>query len=61
MFIAIAIVCFVNQECQFINDHRLTNLEECRQRNQIVSAYLEQEPRVASYRVGCIPIPGEQT
>ena len=57
MYIAIAFVCLVNSECDFVVSRHVESLTECELRNVRAHEYLEAAAEVKAYKTTCVLVP----
>lgn len=57
MYIAIAFVCLVTSECDFVVSRHVESLTECELRNVRAHEYLEAAVEVKAYKTTCVLVP----
>ena len=57
MYIAVAFVCLVTGECDFLVSQRAETLAQCEMRNASAHDNFDAIPEVQAYRTICIRVP----
>ena len=57
MYIAIAFVCLVTSECDFVVSRHAVSLTECELQNARAHDYFEAAEEVSAYRTTCVLVP----
>jgi hypothetical protein len=57
MYIAIAFVCLVTSECDFVVSRHAVSLTQCELQNARAHDYFEAAKEVSAYRTTCILMP----
>lgn len=60
MYIAVAFVCLVTGECDFIMGTQAESLTQCEMRNARAHEVFDSIEEIQAYRTICVPIPSEQ-
>jgi hypothetical protein len=60
MYIAVAFVCLVTGECDFIINNKVESLTQCELRNARAHEAFDAIKEISAYRTTCVPIPDDQ-
>lgn len=60
MYIAVAFVCLVTGECDFIMGTKAESLTQCEMRNARAHDMFDAIEEIQAYKTVCVPIPDNQ-